>query len=174
MYFANLPAKITSGEKKGQDAVVTITNNGKLVENQNVEFEIPQASFEYPQFGPDPRSTDAEGKVTERELTDEEARAGIEEFIQNAGSAVRALEIINDATKTAAVNGGKNKVRVATTGTREAIIEMGLKTSREFTWAAVERVTTAKIRDTLDQIKSAGVDEIPADQLREMLKRLIK
>lgn len=176
MYVAKLPAKVVSGERKGQQAFATISNQALAGEtdgkkNPPIVFEIEQDRFEYPQFGPE-IPTNEKGEPT-RALTDDEAQTGIQEFVNACGSVQRALEVINEATEKAAVNTGKAHIRTAPSGSMEQIVEAGLAKSRNFSWVAEKKVKVADIKNAIDEIKTVGLENLSEAELRARLAALI-
>lgn len=172
MYFRSLPAKITSGENKDKQAFVQITNE-KLGFPKTKPLQIEQDKFEYPQFGPEPTVTkDESGKETVTALTEEQGRAGIDEFIANAGGAVAALEVINTATKTAATNEGKLYIRQQEAGDLNSIIETGLKRSHDFTWKGVEKVSNKEIVAGVKSLQ-ANMAAMSAEEIAAEVRRIL-
>lgn len=175
MFTRRLASLITSGEKKGEKAQVKITNETLGFPKEN-PLLIDQDSFEYPQFGPKPEEIKNEkGEITgEKDLTEEQAQVGLDEFVVNAGSKVRALEIINDATRDAALYEGKSHIRLYDQKTEDvqSVVNVGLKKSREFTWKATERVTVKEFKNALDEMRGS-LDSLTPEQIAERVKKLL-
>lgn len=177
-YTRTLPAEIQSGENKGKTAYVQITNE-KLGFPKDSPLKIEQARFKYPQFGPELTVEvvkDAEGKITsetEVALTEDQARIGLEEFVANAGSAARALEIVNDATRDAALYDGKNYIRLAESGDADTVTNVGLSKSAEFTWKAAERVTVKELKAGMDSLRE-NFKNLTPEQIAAQVAQLLK
>lgn len=183
-YTVKLPATYESGEKKGQPAFVVIANeklgypaderkDGKVV--NETALRVPQGNWEYPQFGPEPEEIKNEkGEVTGyKPLTEEQARVALEEFIVNAGSAARAAEIVNDATRDAALYEGKSHIRLAEEGEAEQVVKIGLSKSRDFTWKTTERVSVKEIKAGMESLREDFKNLTPeqiAARVAQMLK----
>lgn len=155
MFTGNLPAVYVSGDDKGKTAFVKIANKplGFPADSDDKEtaLRIEQSLFKFPQFGPKP---DVDEKGNEVTLTEDQARLGIEEYINSAGGVVRALEIINDATRDAAVFDAKTHIRTAESGEKDAVIAAGLAKSANFTWKATERVSVKEFKSVMDELKA--------------------
>jgi len=166
MYFRTLPKEITSGENKGKQAFVQITNE-KLGHPKDNPILVEQDRFEYPQFGPEPTKDD---KGKEVDLTEEQAQAGIQEFIDNAGSALKALDVLNDVTKKAATTEGKNHIRLQEAGSVDDAVAAGLKRSHDFSWKSVERASNKEVVSAVKDLKSRIDTLSPEEQLAELKK----
>lgn len=155
MRTESLPSVYVSGEDKGKTAFVKIAN-AKLghpadSDDKETALRIQQDKFRYPQFGP---QAEVDEKGDEKPLSDSDARLGLEEFVVNAGSVQRALEIINDATRDAAVFEAKTHIRTAESGKVEDVVTAGLNKSANFTWKATERVSVKEFKSTMDELKA--------------------
>lgn len=177
-HLLKLPAKITSGNKKGEQAYVQISNselgfvkgkddNGKEFDNT---IKIEQDKFEFPQFGPEP-VLDGEGKQTNI-VTEDEARAGIDEFIADAGSAVAALEIINKTTRDAATFEGKTYIRTAEDGELDAIVSTGLNKSKNFSWKTVEKTSKKEILEGVAALQ-ANMSTMSKEEIADYMAKLL-
>ena len=115
-----------------------------------VKFSIPAEQFEYPQFD------------------------SIEEFINDAGSAEKALARINDATCDRAVSTGKNYIRTASTGTEQEIVAKGLALAKAFSWSKVDSsVSAATVKNVITDARAKfKAGEISADELVKMVMAL--
>jgi hypothetical protein len=67
------------------------------------------------------------------------------------------------------------RIRTGTTGNKETnfddLIEEGLKLSRDWTPAKVERITAAETKKELDTLKTE-IDNLTPEQLYERMKRM--
>lgn len=180
MFYRRLPKFYASGDKKDQQAEVTITNE-KLGFPKDNPIKINQDDFEYPQFGKEPEvkvTVTGEGdkrKETREEvpLTEDEAKAGMEEAATDAGGWTALLEIHNENTRDAAVKAGKNQIRTAESGKVEDVISAALKAVRSFTWKQAERVTASQIRQELAELKQENIDEMDPEALKARIKKLL-
>jgi hypothetical protein len=173
MYHVALPSEISSGENKGQANMVEITS-AKLTRKEGdkdvpVKFVIAAELFRYPQFGPQP-AKDENGK--EVELSEEQAKSGVDEAVKDAGGYVRFLENYNDATRQAALNKGKNYIRTKETGDPSAIQDAGLALTQGFTWAAAERVTNKAVREQVENIVN-DLDNLSPDEVKARLRAML-
>lgn len=168
-HLLKLPAKITSGNKKGEQAFVTITNE-ELGFPKDQPIKIEQDKFEFPQFGPEP-TFDAEGTQT-NVVTEDEARSGLDEFIADCGSAVSALEIINKNTRDAATYEGKTYIRTAEDGEVDAVVNAGLGKSKNFSWKTVEKASKKEILDGVATLQ-ANMATMSKEQIAEYMMSLL-
>lgn len=186
MYHVKLASTIGAGENKGKPNLVEITSAKVFEVNESgdkvgIKFGnhsyvdaakkehigIPGHDWSYPQFGPEPGKDD-NGNYTE--LTEDQAQQAVDEMIKDAGGVVRFAENYNDATRTAALNTGKNYIRTKEGVTdRDAVIAEGIRRSKEFTWAAAERVTNKSVKEAVSRL-AEEVDEI--DDIEELKRRL--
>lgn len=178
MFTRRLGKFITSGEKKGQQAYVKVTNDELGFDKDN-PLLVEQDKFEYPQFGPQPevevtRNEDGTIKAeVEKPLTEDQAQEGVKEFVASCGSAVRALEIINDATRDAALYEGKSHIRLADKGQNvDDVVAVGLKKSREFSWKEIARVTVKEFKATMDDI-ATNLEALSAEEIAAKVKALL-
>lgn len=116
-----------------------------------LKFEIAAERFEYPQFD------------------------SYDEFVADAGSPEKALEIINDITRNASTAAGKNVIRLATTGEEEDIIEAGLRASRTYSWKEEATLTVKDKASKLDELTSlAQQGKITGEELMARMLELAK
>lgn len=180
MYHRSLPKVYASGENKGKQALVTITNE-KLGFPKTAPITINQDEFVFPQFGPEPEvkvtvTGEGENRKEVREevpLTEEQARAGINEAIEDAGGATAFLEIHNENTRDQAVKEAKAKIRTAESGKWEDVVRSALELCRKFSWKQAERVTVAVLRQELSDLQTQNIDEMDPDELKNRIKKLL-
>lgn len=185
MFHVALPEKIGAGPNAGKPNLIAITS-AKLTttdtENKKVSLKfgtdsyvdsagvtqigIPAGQFQYPQFGPEPAKDDKSNYI---ELTDEQAQAAVDEAIKDAGGIVRFVENYNDATRTAALNKGKNYIRTKESGDPAAIVAEGLKLTQNFSWAAAERVTNASVKAAVSELAD-NLDNLSLEEIKARLK----
>lgn len=193
MFHATLEKLVGAGANKGKPNVVEITSAkmqkdgvsikfGKTITDDQgnaIQYEdakggksdkvgILASLFSYPQFGPEPGKNDKGEYVP---LTDDQARSGVEEAIADSGGVVRFLENYNDATRTAALNRGKNFIRTKEDGEPDKIVEEGLRLSRDFSWAQAERVTNATVRQNAEKLVDE-MDQLSDEELRARMKAM--
>lgn len=177
MFLLSLPAKILSGDKKGQDSFVDV-KSAKMTgpDGKPIQYQIPAQEFQYPQFGPKPiiESKTEGDKVTETEipLTDEQAQEGIDEAIVDAGGKVKFLDNYNSATRTAALNGGKGLIRTKETGSIADIIAAGLTFAREFSWAKADKLTNKEVREQVEALENQ-LDSLSGEELKARLRAIL-
>ena len=94
-----------------------------------------------------------------------------DEFVSDCGGTERALEVINDMTQKVATSAGKAAIRTATSGSEDEIIELGLRTSRTFTWREEQKLAVKDKAARFDEImKLAG--QLPAEELARRIAEL--
>lgn len=142
---ATLPAK----NSKDEDNVIEITNK-KLDEkiDTGIKFTIPADKFEFTQF------------------------ESLEEFVQEAGSNDRALEIINDLKRDVAASAGKNYIRTATKGTIDEIIAAGLSVTKTHSFSKSETLTGKEAKEGLLALK-AEINNLSPAEIEAKLRQLL-
>jgi hypothetical protein len=173
MYTQSLPSLYVSGDDKGKTAIVKIANEklGFPADKNDKEtaLRIQQDRFKFPQFGAKP---EVDEKGDEVALSDDAARLGIEEYITNTGSVQRALEILNDVTRDAAVFDAKTYIRTTVSGEVNSVVEAGLNKSLNFTWKATERVSVKEFKSTIDELKARALaGPISNDEIAEIVRK---
>lgn len=194
MYHVALGSTVVNGDNKGNINLVEITS-GKIVgadgkkikygtdfefKDGTVHTGIPADSFKYPQFGPEPTKVDEkdkDGNVTGwhyAELTEDQANQAVQEMIKDAGNVIRLVENYNDATRTAALNLGKNKIR-----TKEGegidpakVIEEGIRLVANFSWSQAARITNKSVRDDVEKVIEE-MDSLSNDELKARLRAMM-
>jgi len=86
-----------------------------------------------------------------------------DEFISDCGSAERALDVINDMTQKVATSAGKAAIRTATSGSEDEIIELGLRTSRSFTWREEQKLAVKDKAQRFDEIMKLASSLAPEE-----------
>ena len=188
MYRVKLPALIGAGDNKDKPSLIEITSAKMTVDDgqggkTGLKFGkasyvdaagkehigIPAQDWEYPQFGPEPTKND---KGVYQPLSEDQAKEAVDEMIKDAGGIVAFAENYNDATKKAALNDGKNYIRTKEDGDPDSIVLEGLRRSREFTWAASERVTNKSVREGAEKLVEE-IDSLSPDEAKKRLLQLL-
>lgn len=170
MYTEALPAKYESGDHKGEQAYVKITNE-KLGRPKTNPIQIEQDKFVFPQFGPAPQF-DEKG-VQINSPTEDEAKTAMNEVAENAGGWVKLLNYINASVRSDAVDSGKGYIRTAEAGEVDNVVAAGLKRTLEFTLKGAEKVTAKEIKGVVDGLL-ANLSQLSNDQIAEAIKALAK
>lgn len=177
-YLEKLPAKYESGDHKGEQAFVKITND-KVGRPKTNPIMIEQNRFEFPQYGPKPEYDD-KGNQT-NVITEDQAREAFNELAEQAGGWVRLLNYNNASIKSDAVDAGKLYIRTAESlpkaDTPEQALEMliigGLKRTSEWSLKTTEKVTAKEMKDTVTNLL-ANLSNLSNDQIAEAIKALAK
>lgn len=144
--------KLPALNSKKEPNVIKVTNPVRDKDNtegsKQVVFEFPAESFEYSQY------------------------ESYEEFVQDAGSAERALDLINEMKKDTAVTAGKNYIRNATKGTNEEIIAAGLAVTKSHSFAKSSEFTAKEAKDTLLSIKG-DLGNLTDAQIADMIRKVV-
>lgn len=145
------PATLPAKNSKDEPNVIEITNRklGVTEENKDgTKFEIPAEKFEYTQYD------------------------SLEEFIQDAGSPDRALELVNSLKRDDAVSAGKNYIRTATKGTVEEVINAGLSVTKSHSFAKTNELSAKESKEALQAIK-ADMDKLSDAELADRMRKLL-
>lgn len=140
-----LPAK----NSKEEPNVIEITNR-KLDEKleKGTLFEIPAEQFEYTQY------------------------ESLEEFVQDAGSADRALELVNAFKRDDAVTAGKNYIRTATKGTTEEVVKAGLAVTKSHSFAKSTELSAKESKDALSALR-AEIGNLSEAEIADRMRKLL-
>lgn len=180
MFYRSLPKLNVSGDNKGKQAVVQITNE-KLGFPKENPILINQDEFTYPQFGPEPKVNvtykgEGEKRVEVREevpLTEDEAKAAIAEAAEDAGGWVALAEIHNENTAAQAVKESKAKIRTAESGDWKDVVRSALEACKKFTWKKAERITVQQLRAEVNELAKRDVDNMSEEEMRAAIKKLL-
>lgn len=146
MKFINLSPTVKTGEPN----TVDITN--KKIDPKNAEgtkFTIPAEKFSYPQI------------------------ESLDEFTQLCGNTERVLEVINDHLRDSALTEGKNRIRIATSGSTDDIIEAGINAAKNFTFIETISVSAGEAKEKLSALKDlASRSDMNDAELAAKLKEM--
>lgn len=140
-----LPAK----NSKDEANIIEITNR-KLDEKleKGTLFEIPAEQFEYSQY------------------------ESLEEFVQDAGSNERALELVNAFKRDDAVTAGKNYIRTATKGTVEEVVKAGLAVTKSHSFAKSSELSAKESKDALSALR-AEIGNLTESEIADRMRKLL-
>ena len=172
MFKEKLAKNYESGEHKGEQAYVKITNE-KLGFPKSNPITIEQDRFEFPQYGVQAE----EGTV----LTEDQSKEGIAEAAEQAGGYVQLLTYLNACVKVDAVDAGKGYIRTAESGPKnadgsldfESVIVAGLKRSSEWSLKTTEKISAKEVKSTVDSLL-ANIGGLTNDQIADAISRLAR